>query len=126
PMGARRAVALGVLTLAVVLLAVDGTVLALAVPALTADLGPSASQVLWIGDIYSFALAGLLVTMGNVADRIGRKRLLLIGAAGFGISSVIAAFAPTPELLIAARALLGVSGATLMPSTLSIVRNLFD
>jgi len=126
PMGARRAVALGVLTLAVVLLAVDGTVLALAVPALTADLDPTASQVLWIGDIYSFALAGLLVTMGNVADRIGRKRLLLIGAAGFGISSIIAAFAPTPELLIAARALLGISGATLMPSTLSIVRNLFD
>ena len=126
PTSARRGVALGVLTLAVVLLAVDGTVLALAVPALTADLDPTASQVLWIGDIYSFALAGLLVTMGNVADRIGRKRLLLIGAAGFGISSVIAAFAPTPELLIAARALLGISGATLMPSTLSIVRNLYD
>ncbi|BDI23014.1 MFS transporter [Herbiconiux sp. L3-i23] len=124
--GAREWTALAVVTLAVVLLAIDGTVLALAVPSLTAALDPTATQILWIGDIYSFALAGLLVTMGNVADRFGRKRLLLIGAAGFGIASVIAAFAPTPELLIAARVLLGVSGATLMPSTLSIIRNLFS
>ncbi|WP_433349962.1 MFS transporter [Micromonospora sp. CA-111912] len=124
--GRREWVALGVLTLAVVLLAVDGTVLALAVPALTADLNPSATQLLWIGDIYSFALAGLLVTMGNLADRIGRKRLLLIGTVGFGLASVLAAFAPSAELLIAARVLLGVSGATLMPSTLSIIRNMFE
>lgn len=123
--GPRQWAALGVLTLAVTLLAVDGTVLALAVPALTEALEPTASQVLWIGDIYSFALAGLLVTMGNVADRIGRKKLLLIGAVGFGISSTIAAFAPSAELLIAARVLLGISGATLMPSTLSLVRNIF-
>ncbi|SMQ73682.1 MFS transporter, DHA2 family, multidrug resistance protein [Agreia sp. VKM Ac-1783] len=117
--------ALAVVTLAVVLLAIDGTVLALAVPSLTESLAPTATQILWIGDIYSLALAGLLITMGNVADRIGRKRLLLIGAVGFGLASAIAAFAPTPELLIAARALLGISGATIMPSTLSIVRNLF-
>lgn len=122
----KRWLALGALTLAVVMLAVDGTVLALAVPALTEALQPSASQILWIGDIYSFALAGLLVTMGNVADRIGRKRLLLIGSACFGIASVVAAYAPTAELLIAARALLGFAGATIMPSTLAIVRNLFD
>lgn len=121
----RDWLALGVLTLAVVLLAVDGTVLALAVPALSADLAPSATQILWIGDIYSFALAGLLVTMGNVADRIGRKRLLLIGSVGFGLSSVLAAFSSTPEMLIVARAVLGISGATLMPSTLSIVRSIF-
>ena len=121
----REWAALGVLTLAVVLLAVDGTVLALAVPALTEALEPTATQVLWIGDIYSFALAGLLVTMGNVADRIGRKRLLLIGSVGFGIASVLAAFAPTAEWLIAARVLLGVAGATLMPSTRSIVRAIF-
>ena len=125
PIGARQWLALGVLTLAVCLLAIDGTVLALAVPALTADLAPTATQLLWIGDIYSFALAGLLVTMGNVADRIGRKKLLLIGAAGFGIASVVAAFAPTAEALIAARVLLGLSGATLMPSTLSLLRNIF-
>lgn len=116
---------LGILTLAVLLLAIDGTVLALAVPALTADLEPSSTQILWIGDIYSFALAGLLVVMGNLADRIGRKRLLMIGSIGFGLSSLAAAFAPTPELLIAARAVLGVSGATIMPSTLAIVRDLF-
>ena len=119
---AREWAALGVLTLAVVLLAIDGTVLALAVPALTADLAPTATQVLWIGDVYSFALAGLLVTMGNVADRIGRKRLLLVGSVAFGIASAGAAFAPSPEVLIAARALLGIAGATLMPSTLSLVR----
>lgn len=123
--GAREWAALGVLTLAVVLLAVDGTVLALAVPALTADLAPTATQLLWIGDIYSFFLAGLLVTMGNVADRIGRKRLLLIGSVGFGLSSLLAAFSSSPEMLIAARAVLGLSGATLMPSTLSIVRAMF-
>ncbi|HWH26998.1 MAG TPA: MFS transporter [Pseudolysinimonas sp.] len=123
--GARSWVALGVLTLSILLLAIDGTVLALAVPALTASLDPTATQLLWIGDIYSFALAGLLITMGNVADRIGRKRLLLIGATGFGLASLLAAFAPTAELLIAARVLLGISGATIMPSTLSLVRNIF-
>ncbi|WP_097233715.1 MFS transporter [Streptomyces zhaozhouensis] len=122
----RRWAALAVLTLAVTLLAIDGTVLALAVPSLTTALEPSHTQLLWIGDIYSFALAGLLVTMGNVADRVGRRRLLLVGSVAFGVSSAIAAFAPTAELLIAARALLGVSGATIMPSTLSIVRNLFE
>ena len=117
--------ALAVLTLAVTLLAVDSTVLSLAIPSLSADLAPSAGQLLWIGDIYSFILAGLLVTMGNVADRIGRRRLLLIGTAGFGVSSVLAALAPGAGALIAARALLGVSGATIMPSTLSLVRNIF-
>lgn len=125
PATARSWAALGILTLAVLLLAIDGTVLALAVPALTEDLNPTATQLLWIGDIYSFALAGLLVTMGNLADRIGRKRLLLIGSVGFGLSSLLAAFAPTPELLILARVVLGISGATIMPSTLAIVRNIF-
>lgn len=125
PVTARSWAALGILTLAVLLLAIDGTVLALAVPALMADLTPSATQLLWIGDIYSFALAGLLVTMGNLADRIGRKRLLLMGSVGFGLSSVLAAFSTTPEMLIIARAILGISGATIMPSTLAIVRNIF-
>ena len=123
--GAREWAALAVLVLAFTLLAVDGTVLSLAVPSLSESLHPTANQLLWIGDIYSFALAGLLITMGNVADRIGRKKLLLVGALGFGIASTIAAFAPSAEILIAARALLGLSGATIMPSTLSIIRHMF-
>ncbi|GAA0225000.1 MFS transporter [Cryptosporangium japonicum] len=123
--GRREWAALAVVTLAVVVLAIDATVLSLAVPALTADLSPSATALLWIGDAYSFALAGLLVTMGTLADRIGRKRLLLIGATGFALASLLAAFAPAAGWLIAGRALLGVAGATLMPSTLSIIRTLF-
>ena len=123
--GLRSWAALAVLTLAVTLLAIDSTVLALAVPSLSADLSPTASQLLWIGDIYSFTLAGLLVTMGNVADRIGRRRLLLVGTLGFGAASVMAAFAPSAGTLIAARALLGIGGATIMPSTLSLIRNIF-
>ncbi len=121
----REWASLSVLTLAVMLLSIDGTVLALAIPSLTAALSPTATQVLWIGDIYSFALAGLLITMGNVADRIGRKRLLLMGATAFGAASALAAFSPGPEVLIVARALLGIAGATLMPSTLSLIRSIF-
>ncbi|GAA3628963.1 MFS transporter [Lentzea roselyniae] len=121
----RKWAALGVLALALLLIAVDATVLALAIPALGRDLGPSPAEVLWIGDIYSFVLGGLLVTMGTLGDRIGRKKLLLTGAAGFGVASLLAAFAPSAGWLIVARALLGVAGATIMPSTLSIIRNLF-
>ncbi|GAA2687154.1 MULTISPECIES: MFS transporter [Actinosynnema] len=121
----RRWAALAVLALAVLVMAVDGTVLYLAVPSLTADLAPSATQILWIGDVYSLALAGLLLVMGNLADRVGRKRLLLTGATAFGLASLLAAFAGSPEALIGARLLLGVAGATLMPSTLSIIRNVF-
>lgn len=116
---------LAVACLAMLMLALDLTVLHLAVPKLTTDLAPSATQLLWIVDAYGFALAGLLVTMGNIGDRIGRKKLLLIGAATFGVASVITAYAPTAELLIAARVLLGVAGATIMPSTLSLIRNVF-
>ncbi|HJB64390.1 MAG TPA: MFS transporter [Candidatus Microbacterium pullistercoris] len=122
---ARRYLSLAVLIGAVLLLTIDATVLHLAVPALARDLDPTATQVLWIGDIYSFAIAGLLVTMGNLADRIGRRKLLLLGAAAFGIASILAAFAPSAEVLIAARLTLGVAGATIMPSTLSLIRNIF-
>lgn len=107
------------------LVAVDNTILALAIPSLSESLDPTPTELLWIGDIYSFVLAGLLVTMGNVGDRIGRKRLLMIGLVAFGAISVLAAFSPTAEALIASRALLGVAGATLMPSTLSLIRNTF-
>ena len=121
----RRWWALVALSLAVLLVAVDNTILALAIPSLSESLSPTPTELLWIGDIYSFVLAGLLVTMGNVGDRVGRKKLLMIGLVGFAVVSVIAAFAPTAEALIASRALLGVAGATLMPSTLSLIRNTF-
>lgn len=111
--------------LAIFLVAVDGTVLSLATPSIVADLQPTATQILWIGDIYSFVLAGLLVTMGNVGDRVGRKRLLLLGGTLFAALSVPAAFAPSAEWLIFWRAMLGVAGATLMPSTLALMRSTF-
>ncbi|MBO2457657.1 MFS transporter [Actinomadura violacea] len=120
-----RWAALGVLVLAVLLVAVDATVLGLATPFISEDLKPSGAQLLWIGDVYSFVIAGLLVSMGGLGDRIGRKRLLLGGAAAFGAVSVLNAYATSPELLIAARALMGVAGATLMPSTLALIRNIF-
>jgi DHA2 family multidrug resistance protein-like MFS transporter len=103
----------------------DLTVLELAVPKLSADLKPTSSQLLWIMDIYGFLLAGCLITMGTLGDRIGRRRLLLIGAAAFGVASVLAAFSRSAEMLIATRALLGIAGATLAPSTLSLIRNMF-
>ena len=121
----RSWLALGVLTLGVLLIGVDGTVLALATPFISRDLGATGTQVLWIGDIYSFVLAGLLVTMGSLGDRIGHKKLLLCGATAFAAMSVATAYAPTAGLLIGARALLGVAGATLAPSTLALIRGLF-
>ncbi|MFC5723249.1 MFS transporter [Streptomyces gamaensis] len=120
-----RWLALAVLALAVLLVAVDATVLGLATPFLSEDLHPSGTQLLWIGDIYSFVIAGLLVSMGSLGDRIGRKKLLLSGAVAFGAVSALNAYATSPELMILARALLGVAGATLMPSTLALIRNLF-
>lgn len=103
----------------------DFTVLHLAVPSLVADLQPTSAQLLWIVDIYGFLLAGALITMGVLGDRIGRRKLLLIGAAVFGLASILTAFAQTAEQLIAARALLGLAAATLAPSTLSLIRNMF-
>src|SRR5437867_5697236 len=103
----------------------DLTVLNLAVPHISEDLRPTSSQLLWIVDIYGFVLAGLLITMGTLGDRIGRRRRLLIGAAAFGVASVLAAFSRTPSMLIAARAGLGLAGATLAPSTMSLIRNMF-
>ncbi|MFF3402478.1 MFS transporter [Streptomyces sp. NPDC002659] len=120
-----RWLALAVLVLAVLLVAVDATVLGLATPFLSEDLQPSGTQLLWIGDVYSFVIAGLLVSMGSLGDRIGRKKLLLVGAVAFGAVSVLNAYATTPEMMILARALLGVAGATLMPSTLALIRNIF-
>ncbi len=121
----RRRPALGVLTLGVLLIGVDGTVVSLATPFIVVDLGAGMTDMLWVGDVYSFVLAGLLVTMGSLGDRIGHRRLLLCGGVGFAAASVATAYAPTVGLLIGARALLGVAGATLAPSTLALIRGLF-
>lgn len=116
---------LAVLALPTVLLGLDLTVLHLALPSLAADLRPSATQELWIVDSYGFMIAGLLITMGTLGDRIGRRRLLMIGGVAFVVASLTAAYAPTPEVLIASRAALGVAGATLMPSTLALIGDMF-
>ncbi|MUL84210.1 MULTISPECIES: efflux MFS transporter LfrA [unclassified Mycolicibacterium] len=121
----RAWVALAVLMLPVLLIAIDNTVLAFALPAIAEDFRPAASTQLWIVDVYSLVLAALLVAMGGFGDRIGRRRLLLIGATGFAVVSVAAAFAPSAQYLVIARAALGVFGAMLMPSTLSLIRNIF-
>lgn len=115
-----------VLVLPTILLALDITVLHLAVPHLSQELRPSSVQLLWILDIYGFMIAGFLIVMGSLGDRIGRRRLLLIGAVAFGSISVVAAFSSSANMLIVTRALLGIAGATLMPSTLSLIRNMFQ
>ncbi|QEO14916.1 MFS transporter [Agromyces intestinalis] len=126
PLATRREwIGLAVLALPTLLLAIDGSVLFLALPTLSADLDVDATQQLWILDIYSFLIAGLLVTMGTLGDRIGRRRLLLIGGSAFAAASVIAAFSVSVEMLIVARALLGIAGATLAPSTMALIRNMF-
>jgi MFS transporter, DHA2 family, multidrug resistance protein len=124
--GRREWTALAVLALPCVVYAMDLTVLNLALPALSADLRPSAAEQLWIVDVYGFMVAGLLITMGSLGDRIGRRRLLLLGAAGFSAASVLAAFSTSPGMLIVARALLGIAGATVAPSTLSLITTLFE
>ncbi len=124
--GPREWMALAVLMLPVLLTSIDNTVLSFALPQVSSALHPTGEQMLWLVDIYPLMLAGLLVPMGSFGDRIGRRRLLLIGAVGFGGASVCAAYSPTAETLFASRALLGVFGATLMPSTLSLIRNIFE
>ncbi|WP_435137174.1 MFS transporter [Actinacidiphila sp. bgisy144] len=121
----RRWAVLAICCVAAALLGIDNSVLNYALPSLTDQLHPSSTQLLWIVDVYGFVLGGLLIFAGSLGDRIGRKRLLLLGVAGFGAASALTAYADDPGLLIAARALLGVAGATIMPSTLSLVRNAF-
>jgi len=123
--GRREWVGLGVVTLACLLYVMDLTVLHVAIPQISEDLHPSGTQLLWIIDGYGFTVAGTLVTMGTLGDRIGRRRLLMVGAAAFGAVSFIAAFATSAEMLIAARLLLGVAGATIAPSTLSLIFHMF-
>ncbi|MEV4492628.1 MFS transporter [Micromonospora coxensis] len=123
--GRREWIGLAVLALPTLLLALDLSVLYLALPRLSTELGADSTQQLWITDSYGFLIAGFLVTMGTLGDRVGRRRLLLIGATAFAVVSVAAAYAPNPETLILARALLGIAGATLMPSTLALISNMF-
>ncbi|MFJ5843538.1 MFS transporter [Streptomyces sp. NPDC092903] len=123
--GRKEWTAFVVLLLPLLLVSMDVSVLFFAIPSIDRDLAPSATQQLWIFDVYGFALSGLLITMGSLGDRIGRRKLLLIGALAFSTASVGAAYASSPEMLIAARAVLGIGGATLMPSTMGLVRNMF-
>ena len=118
-------IGLAVIALPCMLYSMDLTVLNLAVPHLTVDLKPTSSELLWIVDIYGFLIAGLLIPMGTLGDRIGRRKLLLTGAAAFGCASILAAFSSSAEMLIFSRAILGIAGATLAPSTLSLIRNMF-
>ncbi|GAA1997190.1 MFS transporter [Catenulispora subtropica] len=123
--GRREWIGMAVLALPTLMAALDIGVLYLALPRMSADLHADATEQLWITDLYGFMIAGFLITMGSLGDRIGRRRLLMIGAAGFGLASVLSAFSTSPGMLIAARALLGVAGATLSPSTLALISNMF-
>jgi DHA2 family multidrug resistance protein-like MFS transporter len=122
----REWIGLSVLTLGALLYVMDLTVLHLAVPRISDELKPTSAQLLWIIDLYGFMVAGLLITMGTLGDRIGRRKLLLIGAAVFGVFSLMAAFSKSPQMLIVSRALLGIAGATLAPSTLSLIFSMFQ
>jgi MFS transporter, DHA2 family, multidrug resistance protein len=123
--GRREWVGLAVLALPTLIVTMDLSVLFLAVPKLTRDLEPTSAELLWITDVYGFLIAACLITMGTLGDRIGRRRLLLIGAAAFGIASLVAAFSTSAAMLIAARAGLGIAAATLAPSSLALIRNMF-
>src|SRR2546423_6468447 len=123
--GRREWIGLAVLMLPLLLISMDMTVLYYAVPAISAALTPTSSELLWILDIYGFVLAGLLVTMGTLGDRIGRRLLLLLGAGAFGVASVVSAYAHNAGTLIGTRALLGVAGAPLVPAAMAPGRHLF-
>ncbi|MGW5621687.1 MFS transporter [Streptomyces olivaceus] len=123
--GANRWVVLVVLCVSLLLVAVDATVLHVAVPAVTEDLRPGAIELLWIVDVYPLVCASLLILFGTLGDRVGRRRILLLGYALFGVASALAALADNAQVLIVARALLGVGGAMIMPATLSILRQVF-
>ncbi len=124
--GAREWIGLALLALPTILLGLDLTLLHLALPALSVDLRAASAQALWIVDAYGFMIAGFLITMGTLGDRIGRRKLLMVGAAAFGVASLMAAYSTSATILIAARAVLGVAGATLMPSTLALISNMFN
>ncbi|WP_238534207.1 MFS transporter [Advenella kashmirensis] len=123
--GVREWAGLALLAAPTILLGLDLTLLHLLLPALAVDLRPTSTQMLWIIDAYGFMIAGLLVSMGTLGDRAGRRKLLMVGAAAFAAASVMAAYSTSAAMLIAARVLLGIAGATLMPSTLALISNMF-
>jgi MFS transporter, DHA2 family, multidrug resistance protein len=123
--GRKEWLGLAVLSVPCLLTVMDLAVLVLAVPELSADLQPSATELLWITDIYGFLIAATLLTMGTLGDRIGRRRLLLIGSGAFALTSLLAAYSTSPEMLIAARALQGVAGATLVPCAMALLFTMF-
>ena len=122
----RRWLILIVLCLSTLVLVIDNMVLTVAVPPITEDLGASAQDIQWIIDSYMLVFAGLLLTSGSLSDRFGRRKVMIIGLALFGAASVLATWAGSPEQLIAARVMMGVGGALIMPSTLSILITVFD
>ncbi len=123
--GRREWLGLAALALPTFIVAIDVFVLLLALPKVATDLDAGANQQLWITDSYGFVLAGFLLMMGRLGDRIGRRRLLLIGSAAFGIGSIVCAYSTSAEMLIVARAALGIAGATVMPSTLALIATMF-
>lgn len=123
--GRREWAGLAVLALPIMLVALDGSVLFLALPSLSADLDVTSSQQLWIVDIYVFMVAGFLITMGGLGDRVGRRKLLLFGAGAFTLASLLAAYANSAETLIAARTIQGIAGAIVMPMTLALINDMF-
>jgi DHA2 family multidrug resistance protein-like MFS transporter len=123
--GLREWIGLAVLTLPTLLVSIDVSVVILALPHISESLGADSAQQLWIMDIYGFMLAGFMITMGTLGDRIGRRKLLMFGGTAFGVASVLAAFSTTASMLILSRALLGVAGATLAPSALALITNMF-
>ncbi len=125
PATRREWIGLLILSIACLLYSMDLSVLFLAIPSITVELQPSPTQLLWINDIYGFMVVGFLVTMGTLGDLVGRRKILLIGAAAFGAASVLCAFSPNAEMLIVSRALLGIAGATVAPSTLALIVNMF-
>ncbi len=125
-LSANRWLVLAAVMTAFLPVVVDLTILHIAVPSLTIALGASGTEVLWIIDIYALVMAGLLVPMGTLADRVGYRRMLLIGLAVFGIASAAAAFSVSPAMLIASRAVLGIGASMVMPSVLAIIRTTFE
>lgn len=123
--GLREWIGLAVLALPSLLVSIDVSVMMLALPHLSASLGATSTQQLWILDMYGFMLAGFMITMGTLGDRIGRRKLLMIGGAAFGLASILAAFSPSADLLIVSRAILGIAGATMGPSILALITNMF-